>query len=85
MRIIKKAQQIEIWDFLMDYQNIMFDYTPVSEKLEKSKNGNQLILMNVNNDVFNKPLSTEGIQFIYSKYWELSWAIKMKYCIFEKN
>ena len=40
MRISEKAQQIEILDFLMNDQNIMFGYTPPMEKLEKSKNFN---------------------------------------------
>ena len=31
----------------MNDQNIMFGYTPPMEKLEKSKNVNKLILMNV--------------------------------------
>ena len=44
----KKDHQIEIRDFLMNDQNIMFGYTPPIEKLEKSKNVKQLILMNVN-------------------------------------
>ena len=40
MRIIEKAQKIEIRDFLMNDQNIMFGYTPLREKLEKLKNIN---------------------------------------------
>ena len=43
---IEKTQQIEIWDFLMNDQNITFGYTPPI-KTRKSKKANQLILMNV--------------------------------------
>ena len=37
MRISDKAQQIEIWYFLMNDQNIMFGYTPhgKTRKIEK--------------------------------------------------
>ena len=35
MRIIEKAQQIEMWDFFMNDQNIMFGYTPPMEKNSK--------------------------------------------------
>ena len=39
MRIIEKSQQIEIWDFFMSDQNIMFSYTPLwkNSKIEKSQ------------------------------------------------
>ena len=43
---------------LMNNQNIMFGYTPPMEKLEKSKNVKQYILMNVENNFFGIPLST---------------------------
>ena len=56
MRIIEKAQKIKIYDFLMNDQNIMFGYTPPIENLKKSKNVNQLILMNVQNIVFDIPV-----------------------------
>ena len=42
----------------MNDQNIMFGYTPPMEKLEKSENVNQLILMNVQDNIFDRPLST---------------------------
>ena len=42
----------------MNDQNNMFCYTPSMEKLEKSENINQLILMNVQNNVFDAPCST---------------------------
>ena len=58
MRITEKTQQIEIGYFLMNDQNTMFGYTPPIKKLEKSKNVNQLILMNVQNDFFDRFLST---------------------------
>ena len=57
MRISDKAQQIEKWDFLMNDQNIIFGYTPPMEKLEKSKNVKQLILMNAE-IIFDRLLST---------------------------
>ena len=60
MRLSEKAQQIEIWDFLMNNQNIMFGYTLPIEKIEKSINVNQLILMNAQ-FFFNRPFSTQGI------------------------
>ena len=37
MKISEKAQQIEIWDFLINDQNIMFGSTLLMEELEKSK------------------------------------------------
>ena len=57
MRISDKAQQIEKWDFLMNDQNIIFGCTPPMEKLEKSKNVKQLILMNAE-IIFDRLLST---------------------------
>ena len=47
MGVIEKNQQIEICDFFMNDQNIMCGYTPPLKKLEKLKNVDQLILMNV--------------------------------------
>ena len=41
----------------MDNQNIMFGLSPPMEKLEKSKNVKQYILMNVENNSFDVPLS----------------------------
>ena len=35
----------------MNDQNIMFGYIPTMEKLDKSKNVNQLILMNFQNNI----------------------------------
>ena len=57
MRISEKAQQIEISDFLMNDQNIMFGYTPYG-KTQKPKNVNKLILMNFQNNILDRPLST---------------------------
>ena len=37
LRIIEKSQQIEIWDFLMNDQNIMFGYTPLWKNSENQK------------------------------------------------
>ena len=50
-----KSKYVEI---LMNNQNIMLGYPPSMVKLEKSKNIKQLILMNVENNVFARPLST---------------------------
>ena len=47
MRIIEKALQIDILFFIMNDQNIMPGYPPPMGKIEKSKNVNKLILMNV--------------------------------------
>ena len=44
----------------------MFGYIPPMEILEKSKNVNQLILMNVQN-MFDRPLSTKGIYKFLAK------------------
>ena len=66
----------------MNDQNIMFGYPPPmkNSKIEKYQS--------VNYDECSKkidrPRSTQGISLIYPKYWELSWAIKMEFCIFEK-
>ena len=38
--ISEKVQQIEIWDFLMNDQNIMFGYTPPMGKIEKCQSIN---------------------------------------------
>ena len=42
----------------MNDQNIMFGYNPPIEKIEKSKNVNKLILMDVQNIYIDKPLYT---------------------------
>ena len=55
MRRLRKSKY-EI--FFMNDQNIMFGYIPPVEKLEKSKNVKQLILMNVQINFFDRPLST---------------------------
>ena len=46
MRIFEKTQQIEIWDFLINDQNIMFGYPPYGNP-KKKKNVDQLMLMNI--------------------------------------
>ena len=43
----------------MNDQKIMFGYTPPMEKLEKSKNVKQLILMNVQNSFLIDPFLLE--------------------------
>ena len=42
MMIIDKTQQIEVWDFFMNDQNIMFGYTPPIKirKIEKCQSIN---------------------------------------------
>ena len=40
----------------MNDQNIMFGYTPLMEQIEKSKNFNQLILMNFQNNILLVPV-----------------------------
>ena len=40
----------------MNDQNIMFGYTPLMEQIEKSKNVNQLILMNFQNNILLVPV-----------------------------
>ena len=40
--------------YFINYQNIMFGYTPM-EKIEKSKNIDQLIMINVQNIFFDRP------------------------------
>ena len=47
MSIIEKTQQNRNMRFFMNDQNIMFGYPPYG-KIEKSKNVNKLILMDVN-------------------------------------
>ena len=45
MRIIEKTQQIEIWDFFMNDQNIMIGYTLPIKKTRKVEFFNKLILI----------------------------------------
>ena len=52
MKTIEKTQRIKIWGFFMNDQNIMFGYIPLL-KIEKSKNVNQLIFINVQNNIFD--------------------------------
>ena len=47
MRISEKAQPIEIWDFSDGWSKYYVWLYPPIENPEKSKNVNQLILMNV--------------------------------------
>ena len=42
MRINEKARQIEIWDFFMNDQNMMFGYTPPNGKTWTIEKFNQL-------------------------------------------
>ena len=50
-----KSKYVEI---LMNNQNIMFGYTPPMEKNRKIEKYQTIYLMNVENNVFDIPLST---------------------------
>ena len=54
MRISEKAQQIERWD-IFDEWSIYFWLTPPMKNIKKPKNVKHLILINVQNDLFDTP------------------------------
>ena len=56
MSISEKAQQIEIWDFFMNDQNIMLGYTHPMEKIENFQSNSFWCMF-----IFYGPLSTWGI------------------------
>ena len=57
----------------MNDQNIMFDYNLLMEKLEKSKNVNQLFLMNVQNIFWKSPLYLRNIIYLAKIARALLW------------
>ena len=58
MRISAKVWQIEICDFFDEWSKYYVWLYPPYGKLEKSKILNQLILMNVQNNIFDAPCYT---------------------------
>ena len=50
--------------FFINDQNIMFGYNPPMKKLEKTKDSNQLILINVQNDFFIESFILRGIIYL---------------------
>ena len=55
MRTSEKAEQIKKWDFFDEWS--IFGLGPPYEKDQKAENAKHLILMNVQNIFFDRPLS----------------------------
>ena len=77
-KLNKSKYEIFIYD-----QNIMFGYNPPMEKLEKSKNFNQLFLMNVQDIFWLAPFYLMNIIYL-SKILRALLSNIMEFCIFEK-
>ena len=67
---MRKLDKSKYEIFSMNNQNIMFGYIPPMEKLEKSKNFKQLILMNVQKQFIDPFLLKECN--LFSQYTEIS-------------
>ena len=80
-----KKQIYDKWDYVRKLNKSKYVKILTNRKTWKVEKCQKIYFDECWNFIFDIPLNTWGILFIYPKYWEHSWVIKYFFCIFEKS